>query len=97
MRASSVLSWAIAALSYLPGSLAIPKPKSPWVQQHGHPWGKSPFDRRGAAVAGENFIPTTAPHPNIFQELTTSEAITVTEFLHKQVELNLTAAENATR
>lgn len=96
LKALSFATWALVASTLPATTLAAPRPKSPWVQKYGHPWGKS-HQKREAETEALPYIPVAAPLPNVFQELSTSEAVSVTGFLHQQSELNLTAAENATR
>ncbi|EJT99165.1 copper amine oxidase [Dacryopinax primogenitus] len=95
----------------LAASLAIPasaSPKAPWVKGPG----KRPVTRREAAInqsrrdqpwnetdscgTGVSNYTVKAPKKNIWLGLTEAEVAGITEFVHNQKSLNLTAVENAT-
>lgn len=82
-------------LSFLGGVLAHPFTPGPAARLHSL---NRPSKRQGSTTecsAGKEVV-ITAPSKNIFQSLTDREYAQVTEYLHQQEELNLTAVVNST-
>lgn len=71
--------------------------ESPWPKDRTFPKEKSTTHRRDVDNKSLTYVPITSPYQNVFLPLSDPEAVSVTQFLHDQPKLNLTAAENATR